>query len=44
MSGETVTFDDVAGTVTVSTEPGLEGSTVEGALQLPPWSGAVVTR
>ena len=31
------------GTVTVSTEHALEGSSVEGALTLPPWSGAVVT-
>ena len=43
MSSETVSFDDVAGTVTVSTEHGLEGSSVEGALALPPWGGAVVT-
>ena len=38
------TFEGVAGTVTVSTEHGLEGSGVEGALTLPPWGGAVVTR
>jgi glycosidase len=44
MSGKTVTFADVAGTVIVSTSAALEGSTVEGALQLSPWSGAVVTQ
>ena len=43
MSSETVSFGDVAGTVTVSTEHALEGSGVEGALALPPWGGAVVT-
>ena len=31
------------GTVAVSTDRGLEGSSVEGALTLAPWSGAVVT-
>jgi glycosidase len=44
MSSDTVSFDDVAGTVAVSTEHGLEGSSIEGALALPPWGGAVVTR
>jgi alpha-glucosidase len=44
MSGGDPTFDGVTGTVTVSTEPHLEGSGLEGALTLPPWSGAVVTR
>ena len=45
MSSETVSFGDVVGTVTVSTEHGLEGSgvTVDGTLALPPWGGAVVT-
>ena len=43
MSNETASFDGVAGTVTVSTEHGLEGSSVVGALALPPWGGAVVT-
>ena len=43
MSSETASFDGVAGTVTVSTEHGLEGSSVDGALALPPWGGAVVT-
>jgi alpha-glucosidase len=43
MSSQTVSFGDVAGTVAVSTELGLEGSSVEGALALPPWGGAVVT-
>ena len=31
-------FDGVAGTVAVSTEHALEGSSVEGALTLPPWA------
>ncbi len=44
MSGADATFDGVSGTVTVSTEQGLEGSGIEGALTLPAWSGAVVTR
>jgi alpha-glucosidase len=44
MSSETVSFTDVAGTVVVSTEYGFEGSSAEGALALPPWGGAVVTR
>ena len=39
VDGDPVTFDDVAGTVAVSTEHGLEGSSVEGALTLPPWGG-----
>ena len=42
--GATAHFDGVTGTVTVSTEHELEGSSVEGALTLPPWGGAVVTR
>jgi glycosidase len=42
MSSETVSFAGVAGTVTVSTEHGLEGQGVEDALALPPWGGAVV--
>ena len=44
MGGDPATFEGVAGTVAVSTEHGLEGSSVEGALTLPPWGGAVVTR
>jgi hypothetical protein len=43
MSNETASFDGIAGTVTVSTEHGLEGSSVVGAMALPHWSGAVVT-
>ena len=34
----------MTGTVTVSTEHELEGSSVEGGLTLPPWGAAVVTR
>ncbi len=42
MSGAPATFDGVRGTVTVATAPALEGSSLEGALTLPAWSGAVV--
>ena len=44
MCGDPATFEGVAGTVAVSTEHGLEGSSVEGALTLPPWGAAVVMR
>jgi hypothetical protein len=44
MGGDPATFEGVTGTVAVSTEHGLEGSSVEGALTLPPWAAAVVTR
>ncbi len=44
MAGDPATFEGVAGTVVLSTEHGLEGSSVEGALTLPPWGAAVVTR
>jgi hypothetical protein len=44
MSSETVSFEGVTGRVAVSTEYELEGQGVEGALALPPWAGAVVTR
>ncbi len=44
MRGDTADFDGVTGTVAVCTDHGLEGSSVEGALTLPPWAGAVVTR
>ena len=44
LSDAPATFDDAAGTVTVATRPELEGSSVEGALTLPAWSGAVVVR
>ena len=43
MASETVSFADVAGTVRVSTEHGLEGQHVPGALALPPWGGAVLS-
>ena len=43
MGGDPATFDGVTGTVTVSTEHELEGSSVEGGLTLPPWGAAVVT-
>jgi hypothetical protein len=39
-----VTFAGVRGMVSVATDHGLEGSSVEGALTLPAWSGAVVAR
>jgi len=42
MSGAPATFDGVRGTVTVATGRELEGSSIEGALTLPAWSGAVV--
>ena len=35
MSGDPATFEGVAGTVTVSTEHGLEGSSVEGSADTP---------
>ena len=44
MSDAPATFDGVGGTVTVGTEHTLEGSSIEGALSLGPWSGAVVAR
>ena len=44
MSDVPASFDDVRGTVTVATEHTLEGSSIEGALTLGPWSGAVVAR
>jgi alpha-glucosidase len=44
MSDTPATFDGVGGTVTVGTEHTLEGSSIEGALSLGPWSGAVVAR
>jgi len=44
MSGGTAHFDGVTGTLVVSTDHELEGSSVEGALTLPPWAAAVVTR
>jgi hypothetical protein len=37
-------FEGVTGTVAVSTEHDLEGSSVAGTLTLPPWGGVVVTR
>jgi alpha-glucosidase len=43
MSSETVSFGGLSGTVLVSTEHDLEGSSVDEALALPPWGGAVVT-
>jgi alpha-glucosidase len=42
LSDAPATFGDVRGTVTVATGPELEGSSIEGALTLPAWSGAVV--
>ncbi len=42
MSEAPVTFDGVAGTVSVATDAALDGRPVEGALALPAWSGAVV--
>jgi alpha-glucosidase len=42
MADGPATVEGVAGTVTVATEPELDGSTVEGSLTLPAWSGAVV--
>jgi len=44
MGSDQAAFEGVTGTVAVSTEHALEGSSVEGALTLPPWGGAVVTR
>jgi len=44
MSAAPATFEGVGGNVTVGTEHTLEGSSVEGALTLGPWSGAVVAR
>ncbi len=44
MSDASVTFKDVPGVVTVSTDAALEGSSVEGGLTLPAWSGAVIAR
>ena len=44
MSGADATFDGVSGTVTVSTEQGLERSSIGDPCTLPAWSGAVVTR
>jgi alpha-glucosidase len=42
LSDAPATFDGVHGTVTVATGPELDGSSIEGALTLPAWSGAVV--
>jgi glycosidase len=44
MSDAPATFEAGRGTVTVATEHGLEGTGVDGALTLAPWSGAVVAR
>lgn len=44
MSDEPATFEDVGGTVELATDRGLEGSSIEGALTLPAWNGAVVAR
>ena len=43
MSDAPTRVDGVRGTVSVCTDPALEGSVVEGALTLAGWSGAVVT-
>ncbi len=42
MSDRAATFEAATGTVVVSTDPGLEGSSVEGPLTVPGWTGAVV--
>jgi alpha-glucosidase len=42
MSDAPAGFHDVRGTVVVATDRALDGSVVEGALTLEPWSGAVV--
>ena len=44
MSDVPATFDGVPRHLTVGTEHTLEGSSIEGALTLGPWSGAVVAR
>ena len=44
LSDTPATFGGVSGTVTVGTEHTLEGSSIEGALSLGAWSGAVVAR
>jgi hypothetical protein len=42
MSDGAVGFREVRGTVVVATDGTLDGSVIEGALTLGPWSGAVV--
>ncbi len=42
MSGDAAEFDGASGTVSVSTNLGLEGAPCEGVLSLGPWQGAVV--
>jgi alpha-glucosidase len=44
MSDDSVTFEGVEGTVALATDHTLEGSSIEGALTLPAWIGAVVAR
>jgi alpha-glucosidase len=44
MSDAPESFEGVHGVVTVSTDAGLEGSSLEGGLTLPAWSGAVAAR
>ena len=44
MSAVPARFEGVHGSVTVATEHGLEGSSVEGGVTLAPWTGAVVAR
>ena len=44
MSDDDATFEGVQGTVVLATDHDLEGSSIEGALTLPAWRGAVVTR
>ena len=44
LSDAAATFDGVRGLVRVATDHGLEGSSVEGALTVAPWSAAVVAR
>jgi hypothetical protein len=42
LSGEPVTVDGLTGAVLVATDRARDGERVEGALALPPWSGAVL--
>jgi len=43
MSDAPATFDGVRGTVSVCTDPALEGSVAEGSVTLAAWTAAILT-
>jgi alpha-glucosidase len=43
MSDQPVRFDNVVGTVTLGTELNVEGTSIDGTLELAPWTGVVIS-